>query len=545
MLSAKNHTLRVPKKTMRRPIIFSVILFVAIIFLAVLYFKNLNTPGSRTTGVLSAIPNNAALIFEFNNEDSFYDIFNENKLFASVIGTTQIGELDTLRKQLLDNKELRPFFNGQDVFISFHPAKDNAIGMLVSTSAGKNFDVKAFDKLSEAKQKGLNITSTTFGGKKGYDIFLADVNKHFYLASKEKGIYAGSFSKEMTELFAAYTPQKDQKNFIQLPQQQTSNSLANLYINYAQLNPLFDKLLKNKFSDIFKSQRLLPALGVLDLNFKSDALMFSGYTETDPVKASSYVSLFLDQQPVVNQLIDIFPSTTAYSVNFAVSDVKKFKKDLSAWQAKAGLQHEKDSLFNKIKTEAGISLISEFNKVLGKEFAVVTTRFMEKLAIVTLTDGSELRPVMNNISKMDGEEIGQFNYNKIPFFLLGDAFSMFNHPWFMIVDNYLVLANSKNELMSYRDSYFNSKFQSKLQAYNDFSKLLTQRSNISWYINFKNSQAVFKRDLNNSFYKAYSNNEPGWKNFYAASYQLSAADKNFYTVFCMNLNQPDTTSVNK
>jgi hypothetical protein len=205
----------------------------------------------------------------------------------------------------------------------------------------------------------------------------------------------------------------------------------------------------------------------------------------------------------------------------------------------------RNSLFNKIKTETGINLIPEFSKVLGKEFAVVTTRFMEKLAIITLTNGSDLRPVMYNISTMDGEEIGRFNYNKIPFFLLGDAFSMFNKPWFTIVDNYLVLANSKKELTSYRDTYFNSKFQSKTQAYIDFSKLPTERSNVSWYINFKNSQSVFKRELNANFYKAFNDNEPGWRNFYAASYQLSAADKSFYTVFCMNLNQPDTSAVNK
>ena len=530
---------------MRRHIILSVILFIAIVFLAVLYFRNLSTPGSRTTSVLRSIPNNAALIFGFNNEDSFYDIYNGNKLFAAVIGDKQLSELDTLRKQLLANNLIKPFFDGQNVFMSFHPGKDNTINLLFTTSVDKKSDPATLDKITQQQKTGLKISAANYGGNKGYDVYLDVLKKHFYLTSKENGIYAGSFSKEMIDAFVAYTPQKDEKNFILLPQQQISNSLANLYVNYAQLNPLFDKLLKNKHSDIFKSQRMLPALGVLDLNFKSDALMFSGFTETDPAKASSYISLFLAQQPIVNNLKDIFPSTTAYSTNFAVSDPKKFKTDLSKWQAKAGLQHEKDSLFNKINTETGIELIPEFNKVLGKEFAVVTTRFMEKLALVTLTNGSDLRPVMNNISTMEGDEIGRFNYGKLPFFLLGDAFSMFHHPWFMIVDNYLVLANSKKELISYRDSYFNSKVQSKQQAYINFSKLLTQRSNVSWYINFKNSGGIFKRDLNDNFYKAFSGNEPGWKNFYAASYQLSAADKNFYTVFCMNFNQPDTTATNK
>ena len=529
---------------MRRPIILSAVLFVAIVCLAVLYFRNLSTPGSRTAAVLNSIPNNAALIFEFKNEDSFYEIYNGNKLFASVLGETPLTDLKLLRSEAKFYQLLGPLFGGEDVFLSFHPQKDNAIGLLLTTSVDKNFDPSKITENSNDK-KTLKISSINYGEVKGYDIYDAKLNKHFYIASKEKSVYAGSFSKELIDTYVAYKHKKEETNFIMLPQQQITNSLANLYVNYMALNPLFDKLLKNKNSDIFKSQRMLPALGVLDLNFKSDALMFSGFTETDPSKASSYISLFLGQQPVVNELKNIFPSTTAYSINFAVSDPKKFKADLSNWQAKAGLQHQKDSLFNKIKTETGIALITEFNKALSNEFAVVTTRFVEKLAIIKVKDGSELRPVMNNISTMEGDDIGRFNYNKVPFFLLGDAFSVFHHPWFTIVDNYLILANSKNELASYRDSYFNSKFQSKQSAYIDFSKLLTERTNVSWFINFKNSQSVFKRDLNDNFYQAFSNNEPGWKNFYGASYQLSASDKKFYTVFCMNFNQPDTAATNK
>jgi hypothetical protein len=113
----------------------------------------------------------------------------------------------------------------------------------------------------------------------------------------------------------------------------------------------------------------------------------------------------------------------------------------------------------------------------------------------------------------------------------------------MIIDNYLILANSETELKSYNDTYFNRKFQSKMQQYNQFDGLVAERSNVAWYINFKNAQPLLKRDLNDDFYSAYENNEPGWKNFYAASYQLIAADKNFYTSFCMNLSQADSTTI--
>jgi len=193
-------------------------------------------------------------------------------------------------------------------------------------------------------------------------------------------------------------------------------------------------------------------------------------------------------------------------------------------------------------TETGINLLNQFNQLLGNEFAVVTTRYQEKLAIISLKDGSKLKPTMYNIATMSSENIGQINYNKLPYFLLGEAFAPFNHPWFMIVDNYLILANSQIEINSYYDTYINRKFQNKLEQYTQFNNLVAEQSNVSWYINFNQSESIFKRDLNDTFYNSYNTNTPGWKNFYAASYQLTAANKKFYTNFCMRLNPADSVS---
>jgi hypothetical protein len=528
---------------MRRLIIITIVLLAATAFVTVIYFKNLNTPGMHTSETMRTIPDNAALVLEFNNEDSFYDIFKGNKLFFSVIGKQPLVELDTLRKQLLTSPSLEKYFTGQNIYISLHPSKNNSIDLLLTIATAKGFEVTAFDQLVKQADKRLLITPVLFNGKKGYTIYSAILKKRFYLLNKEDGIYSGSFSKDLIDQCAQYNPQRERQSFLMLPDQQNSNSLATLYVNYNSLNPLFEQLFKNKNTDIFRSFRLLPALAALSLNFKNDALLFTGFSNIQHDSSPGYLNLFANQQPVANQIKDIFPSTTAYSINFAVSDPKKFKSDLSDLQAKASLQQEKELLFKKVKTETGINLIAEFNQMLGNEFAVVTTRYMEKFAIIALNNGSAFKPVMKNISTMSGDDMGQLNYNKLPFFLLGDAFSLFNHPWFMIIDNYLILANSETELKSYNDTYFNRKFQSKMQQYNQFDGLVAERSNVAWYINFKNAQPLLKRDLNDNFYSAFENNEPGWKNFYAASYQLITADKNFYTSFCMNLSQADSTII--
>src|ERR1700733_7669558 len=111
---------------MKKQIIITLILLVATACITVVYFKNLNPPGTRTSRVMNVIPDNATLVFEFNNDKSFYDIFTGNKLLSAVIGKQQIGELDTLRRQLLLNPLLEQYFTGQNIYISVHPSKTNS-----------------------------------------------------------------------------------------------------------------------------------------------------------------------------------------------------------------------------------------------------------------------------------------------------------------------------------------------------------------------------------------------------------------------------------
>ena len=527
---------------MKRLIIATLILLIAAVSVTVVYFKNLNTPSQNRSRIMRAIPTDAAFIFEFNNDAGFYDIFKGNKLFSAVVGQQSLNELDTLRHQLLLSPTLEHFFADQNIFISVHPASNNVLELLLTTSAVKNFSVDLLDDLAKQHDVNLLITPTEIDGKKAYTVYSSKIKKRFYLVNASDDIFSGSFSKELVEKVAQIKSQKNQlNNYVLLPDQQNANSLGNLYVNYSSLAPLFEQLFQNKNTDIFKSFRLFSGTAAMALNFKSDALMFSGVTDIQRNRPVSYLNLFINQQAVTNHLKEIYPSTTAYGIGFAISDVAKFRFALSQFQAKAGLQVERDQLFGTIKKETGISITNEFNNLLGNEFAVATTKYREKLGFISVKDGVKLKKLMYNLCTVNNDETGRFNYEKLPYFLLGDAFNFFKKPYFMILDNYLVLANSSNELLSYRDSYFNHKFLNKTDGYAAFDNLLAEKSNITYFIHFKNIAPLLKNDLNQHFYDIFENTEPGLNNFYGASYQFTAANNSFYTNFCMKLNISDTT----
>lgn len=525
---------------MKRLIAITLILIAAVAWVTVKYFNSLGTAGMHAGNVIRTIPDNAALVFEFTNENSLYDIYKGNTLLGNLVGEEKLIDLDTIKNRLINNPALNKAFDNRNIFISIHPAKDGEVRMLLTTSV-KDVPLRAFEELAKQRNTGMLITPLRIGEKSGYNIYFQSLKKRLYLLYSGNNVFSASFSKELINDAANYIPQREQHVFMLLPDQQNANSLINLYVNYQHLDPLFGQLFKEN-TDIFKPFRMLPALAALNINFKNNAVMFAGYTNIETNKPGSYLNIFANQQPIVNNLKDIYPSTTAYAIDMAISNGPQFFADLSTFQQKAGLQKEKNTLLAKVKQETGINIKPEFEKLVSNEFGVVITRFQERFAIITVKNGSLLRPFMTNISTMVTDDIGQFKFQKLPYFLLGDAFSAFRRPYFRIIDNYLILANSQTELTSYADTYLNRKFLSKTNSYLPFDDLLAERSNISFFLHFKNAQQILKQSLKDDFYLSYKDNDLSWRNFYAASFQFGATDKNFYTNFCLLKNTPDSTA---
>src|SRR6185312_5030890 len=151
---------------MKKQIIITIILLIAAAFITVAYFKNLRNSATRRDTVMHFIPANAALIFEFNNDKSFYDIFDNNKLFKAIIGQQKLDELNTLRNKLLLNPLLEKYFTRQNIFVSIHPSKTDTINLLLTLSPANGFNLLIFDQLSKQAGNGLVITPVTESGKK-------------------------------------------------------------------------------------------------------------------------------------------------------------------------------------------------------------------------------------------------------------------------------------------------------------------------------------------------------------------------------------------
>ena len=103
---------------MKRLVIATILLLTATVLVTVVYFRHLNATAQHTSLVMRAIPDDASLIFEFNNDKQFYDIFQGSKLFVNILGDEKQSELEALRKRIVQNPLLSRYLSGQNILSS-------------------------------------------------------------------------------------------------------------------------------------------------------------------------------------------------------------------------------------------------------------------------------------------------------------------------------------------------------------------------------------------------------------------------------------------
>lgn len=520
---------------MRNIILITVFLFIAAITVTVFYFSKIKLPGQNTTNVINQIPQDAILIFEFKNDPEFYDLFKESPLLTSFIGQKKAEELQYLHLLLLKQPALNAVFNNRSIYISLHPElQSDNIDMLLSANADgiKDWQKSLQEIIRQAKGE---LKSEKIGNKIVQKINFPSIKEAFYL-SVNAHVLAGSFNQNLVLKFLDERKENKVANLTQLSNQQNKNSIADLYVNYQQFPVLFKQMFRYQQDDFFRFLSGFPASAALSLNYKTDALLFNGYTKTD-TSTASYLHLFLKQQPEKNTVKAIYPSNTALAISFAYHQQTDFLKSLNAWQVQKHEYTKANTLFNQIRKETGVAIQPAFRKQLGKEFAVLTTAESEKIAIIKLKNGSELEPYLRNISMNPDGNQNRLKYQNLPYYLLGEPFLHFKQPYFMVIDNLLLLANSQNGLDRYLEKYHQQHFLNENQQYYDFDALLAEQSNVAFFIHLPNAYQILKTGLQPEFSKTFSKKNSGWNNYFAAALQLTASENNFYTNFYLQQNQ--------
>ncbi len=515
---------------MKKIIGITTALVLIVISLAYLYFSNLNVSSRNNDRVLSEIPADASLIFQYPNDKSLYEIFSDYTVFDTIIGTQSKKELAWLKELLISKKDLADLTDGQKVFLSFHPSKTDSVHFLWSIQLKQNISINDLrNMLSELSN--IRFSMKEKSGNAILEINTDELNRPFYLCI-DKGIARGSFAFELINRSIDNKTKKISQSFIKEINtgiSKDANALAHLFINYNKpgfLKPYFRRKLGDNM-ELFES---FSGYSSLELNYKTDVMMFNGISRIPTVK-DSYIPIFLNQKPVKNTIKLVMPYNTASSIAYGISDYTSYKKDLDViFEARAELDTLNRQI-EKIRSETGINPERDMIKLWAKEMSTLHLSTSESLGIIKVSDGSKLQFLLDPMSSFYSPTVRRMNYSNLFYFYLGDPMKKFSKPFFTIIDNLLILSNSPSSIQRFLNDYNSGRLLHKTEAYIQFDKLVADQSNVSFVLYLNNAAVLLRNSLKSNYSQIFRSKNHGIKDLYAMSYQLTSNNEYFFTNF--------------
>ncbi|MCF8453524.1 MAG: hypothetical protein K9G42_09995 [Pedobacter sp.] len=512
---------------MKKIIGITTALVLTVISLAYLYFSNLNVRSRNNDRVLSEIPADASLIFQYPNDKSLYEIFSDYTVFDTIIGTQAKNELAWLKDLLINKQELTDLSDGQKVFLSFHPSKSDSVHFLWSIQLKQNISINDLKNILT----GLSDIRISMNERSVLEINTDELKRPFYLCI-DKGIARGSFSAELINQTIDNKTKKISQSFIKeinTGLNKDANALAHLFINYNKpgfLKPYFRRKLSENM-ELFES---FSGYSSLELNYKTDVMMFNGISRISS-KKDSYIPIFLNQKPVKNTIKLVMPYNTASSIAYGISDYTRYKKDLDVvFEARAEL----DTLNKQIETirsETGINPERDMIKLWAKEMSTLHLSTSESLGIIKVSDGSKLQFLLDPMSSFYSPTVRRMNYSNLFYFYFGDPMKRYSKPFFTITDNLLILSNSASSIQRFLNDYNSGRLLHKSDAFIQFDQLVADQSNVSFVLYLNNAEILLRNSLKSNYSQIFRSKNYGIKDLYAMSYQLTSNNEYFFTNF--------------
>jgi hypothetical protein len=495
-----------------------------------LYFSGLSSKHKNSQHSLYAAAANSALIFSFENDQSIMDILKSQHLLEDVIGSEKVAQLKSISDSILTIPGINKFFENQSVYISLHPGIDKSINFLYTTQIGAGFTT---EELLETLKGGKRLTRTA-GGL--FNISLND-STVYYICIKENLLLLSTDSDLVKQGLSESRDQASKfADFIQSNSKIAKNSLAEVYINFETLPSLLKVALPGKLTAELAPLNNQKTYASLVYNFSKEKILLTGTTV--PQTAGNYYSIFANIASQKISITNILPDNTANYTAYAIADHLSFRKLLKEWFRGNKDEKRLERTITDINNTYRINLEKTLPNYFKDQFITFQLSTSDRLGAVNLTNGDKLDQLLLELSTQSTEDIKKLKVNDLLYAFFGEAFRNFQTPYYTIVDNYIVFANSSKVLESFLIRYRNNKLLINTSSYSNATEQLPANSNVHMYVDFESSSKIAQKNIYLPFFRhIYS--DSGLKKYSSISYQLSSDNKKFLTNLLIVKKQDD------
>ena len=515
---------------MKKIVILTSALFLGVAFMAYVYFSKLGIDNDAKDLALQSATNNAALVFSFQNDKGFYDIIEGQQLIQQVLGKDKMNLLKQLKTSIIDDNLLNRYLKDQEVYISVLPDSNKTLNFLITVQIQRDNDIKKFYQQLKFKK------AISENAKDLYTVKLND-SLSVYLGIHNQVLTASTSLKLINDANVRLT-ENPFTEYIKENNRQIKNVLSHVYINFNQAPLLLKNIIAGNINgeiSIFNQQN---SFAVLNYNFSKEKILFNGSTELKD--QHNYLKLFENTAAQNTSIQNILPDNTANYVLYAYDNYGKWLKKLNSWQEQTKILFKTNAAIKKVKDDYRTDLNLIFTTYTKNQFILFQLSTSEKLGAISLSNGEKVKQLLLDVSADYNEDIKVFKSADILYSYFGEPFKKFSRPYYTIVDNNLVVANNASTLQSFLNNYKNNRLLIQTPQYLDAMNQISTTSNVSYYINTKNSADIFRHNIQLNFYK-HLRADSGLKSFDTFCYQMSSDKNKFITNLLLNKYiQPET-----
>ncbi|WP_085472215.1 PQQ-binding-like beta-propeller repeat protein [Sphingobacterium psychroaquaticum] len=511
---------------MRNTIIVTVLLFIAVIGASIYYFSGLNSEKKETVKPLTFLPEETFLITAFQNDPTTDNIFKDFEIFEAILGKQETKQLQLLKSKLLRSTALQPYVEATEIYVSFHPEKDKISTLITIPTVDKIKDVD-LPALLTSLEKSFKVNKQDTLGHTLFSMDYGAKDSLLYV-TYVKDIFFASPSKELILLVLDNNkPKLDKAHINYFVDNNSRKAPLSVYFIHDQVKNMGSHILRSKYGKTIALFDNLGGQSAWNLNFKNDALILSGESETEH-KKENYIELFSYQTKTTQSLYNYFPDNTASYLSFSISNNDRFKEDLRQLFEKRNELKTVNTLQENIQKQKGIHIGTDIGAILGSEFAVVEQSNQAELLFIRLKNKSTITSRLARLASAVTDSIQRFDQSNILYSLLGDPAKAFPRPYFTQIGDVLVLANSLQTLQEYQKDWRRANLLVGTLGFKNFEKIQGNEANITYFLRMRTSSSLIQRLLKPAYQKTFTNKDNyGYQDFFSWSFQISGNNGRF------------------
>ena len=530
-----------------RKLIYIAVLIGLVVALTYAFYESLEKSVDSRSNSLLAIPQSAALILESDEIGEIWrDVSQTNIIWEELKATDfyfRLNEIGTqLDSLLISQAQLRQFLANKPAAISVHISGARDYSYLMSIQLSDN----ATDKdVREGMNQIFKVNSTDqrlYDGVTYYSFqpLLFEKKLHYYI---HEGLLVISLSDILIEESIRAIEQDasvlTDRVFKDVRNTKGSSARGQLYINYKQFKAIVAQYAKPQFRDLGFFEQSYAEWSALDITIKSDAFNFSGFVAC-PDSSDVWLGAFKGLESPKLYALDYMPSNTAYFTFLGFGNFNKFRKQqrelieatkrkysfdkkLSQYESSCDCDIEENAL-NWIGSQAAFFISEPSSENYNQNaYAVFEALNPDESVERLISLQNAIAAKQDKVPEV--EQFKDYEIRKLPignFYgdMLSEAFSMLHDPYFTLVNDMVLMANSENALRTLINTVLTGKTLSRDEQFLEVSNYISDEAQFLLYNSLARSPFIFSNILDEPYQKEIETQTEILRKFKAFVYQV-------------------------